>query len=71
MMNITFDSCYTGTLKDIHPGDVFSIGDSETVYLMTDFNRYINLRSGFSYPFLAANIPVRIYDASLTLRPKT
>lgn len=38
---------------------------------MTDFGRYINLKSGFSYPTTDPSVPVHFYDASLILKPKT
>lgn len=70
-MNIIFDYGYTCTFKEVYPGDVFSIGDCNTVYLMTDFNRYVNLKNGFSCSLIDGDIPVRVYKASLTLKPKT
>lgn len=33
MMNITFDYYHTCPFKDVRPGDVFSIGNYDTVYI--------------------------------------
>lgn len=73
MMNITFDSCYTCTFKDVRPGDIFSIADHTTVYIMTDFGYHVNLQAGFmnANKLIDDNALIRLYDASLTLKPKT
>lgn len=72
MMNITFDSYYACTFKDVRPGDVFSIGNNTTVYIMTDGGYHVNLQAGFmnANKIIDNDTLVRLYEASLTLKPK-
>lgn len=72
MMNITFDSYYTCTFKDVRPGDVFSIGNNTTVYIMTDGGYHVNLQAGFmnANKIIDNDTLIRLYEASLTLKPK-
>lgn len=73
MMNIAFDSCYSCTFKDVRPGDVFSIKESTVVCIMTDFGYHVCLQGGFMHQNnkIDGDTLVRLYDASLTLKPKS
>lgn len=72
MMNITFESYHTCPFKDVRPGDVFSIGNYTTVYIMTDAGYHVNLQAGFmnANKVVDKDTFVRLYEASLTLKPK-
>lgn len=69
MMNITFDYYHTCPFKDVRPGDVFSIGNYDTVYIR---GYPVNLQAGFmnANKLIDKDTFVCLYEASLTLKPK-
>ena len=72
-MNIIFDPCPIRYFKNLKMGDIFSVENETTVYIMTGSGYHIDLNSGFTYlnSGISSEAIVHVYDASLTLKPKT
>lgn len=72
-MNIIFDHCPTCYFKNLRMGDIFSIENGTNVYIMTGSGYHIDLDKGFTYlnNGISKDAIVHVYDATLTLKPKT